>query len=224
MSRIRTRVDTVFSYSELAPRAQRHAREQYSQTMAECFGPDDLEHVITDAVQCGALMGIDLEQRTARLMNGNTRAAPSVYWSDLNGNGSAYFDSQWRASACDAAKLRAHAPMDKELHAIADQLQALASAYPGAFGSTETGRRDVMGYAFDSGEECDDIERTRAEWDALHAEHAAHTDAFESAMRDFAHWIHSQLVAEYEYQFSDAAIAERMVDDCGEYLENGERA
>ena len=127
MPRTETKTRTLFQFDELTDSAKRKARDWYREASAgDDFGA---ECVYEDAAQCAEIMGIDLRTRQAKLMNGGTRMDPCIYYSGFWSQGDgACFEGSYEYAKGAAKAIRAHAPVDKELHRIADELQELQRA------------------------------------------------------------------------------------------------
>jgi hypothetical protein len=111
--------------------------------------------------------------------------------------------------------IRAHAPQDTELHAIADALQAAQrrNFYQLRADITHRGRYNH--------EYCMAISVER---DGPTAQDmtAGAEDAVITALRDLARWLYRQLEREYEYQTSDA-VDEAIIANGYTFTETGRR-
>ena len=86
--------------------------------------------VYEDAAQCGKILGIDLNTKPVKLMGGGTRYDPCIWFSGFASQGDgACFDGTYAYAKGAVKAIRAHAPEDKELHRIADELQAIQRRY-----------------------------------------------------------------------------------------------
>jgi len=199
MPRIKTEVKTVYTFDELSDRAKDRARAWYREGIE--FDP---EYTIEDAVRMGAILGITIGTRTYKTMGGGTGSAPVVYW-DTNPIG-AGFNGAYSYTKGASKTIRAEAPLDTDLHAIADTLQTLQRKYFYRVSlQIVANRRD--------GTHID------VEWsDPVTDEDA---DRFLEAIRDFAGWIATNINREYEYQYSDACIDENIEANEYEFTEDG---
>lgn len=142
----------------------------------------------------------------------------SGFWSQGDG---ACFTGTWYSSDCKPAALKQHAPEDKELHRIADELGALIAAHPG-MSATLTHRGNYqheMTISFDV--EFDD--ETDDETAAAEAARDEAAEEFKELSRDLMRWVYKTLEAEYEYQNSDEQIDEAMRANEYEFTIDGNR-
>jgi hypothetical protein len=113
-------------------------------------------------------------------------------------------------------KLRAHAPQDAELHAIADALQA--AQRPNFYQL----RADITHRGRYNHKYCMAISVER---DGPTAQDmtAGAEDAVITALRDLARWLYRQLEREYEYQTCDAVVDEAIIANGYTFTETGRR-
>lgn len=191
----------VYPFDELDDSAQDKALAFAAEGALECF---DGECTIEDACNMAAILGIDLRQRTVKLMNGKTRQKPSVYWSGFwsQSDGASFDGSYSYAKGC-SRKIREAAPLDTELHRIADRLTELQKP----FFYSLTAECDVSGHYSHSGCMRVSVEADDRYWDTTLPE-----DELAECLRDFADWIYSQLEREWEYQSSREVLIEGMAD------------
>lgn len=204
---MRTKETIVYTFDELSDRAKENARDWYRQGMEF-----DAEYIIEDAVRMGAILGITIGTRTARLMGGGTRQEPVIYW-ELNPM-SAGFDGSYYYAKGAPKNIRAEAPQDTDLHAIADDLAAVQrTAFYQLIAAIRTAGRSGTDITVD-------VERP----DSPIAVTEAQADAIEDAIRDFAGWIAKQIDREYEYQNSAECIDENIRANEYEFDEDGRTA
>lgn len=205
----------VFQYDELDDRAKERARDWYSRHVFE--DSCDWEFVYEDAANVAEILGIDLRQRRVQLMGGGHRYEPSIYFSGFWSQGDgACFEGTHRYAKGATKKIREYAPQDKELHSIADELQAVQKRhfYKLVASMSHTGHYCHSGCMSVEVYHIDDEYR-----DIGDAE-----DDIRQLMRDFADWIYDRLESEYDYQTSDEAVEEAIRANEYEFDENGERA
>lgn len=210
---MRTKQITLYQFDELSDKAKERAREWYREVSA---GDNDFADFPTeDFAEIAAFCGWDIKQRPVKLMGGGTRHEPDVYWSvGYGGDTGASFAGGWSASRVNAAGLKAHAPVDKELHRLADRFDSLAATYPQAYANvTHSGR--YFGMEFDCGDDAED---------APYGGEPAFCEAIAEDARDLAAWFHSALQAEYEYRQSDECVDENIRINEYEFNEDGTRA
>lgn len=200
----RIKEETVYQFDELSDRAKEKARDWFRQGIET---DDFADCVIEDAARMGSLMGIDIRPRPVKLMGGGTRNEPSVYWS-LDRENFASVQGSYSYQKGSVRAIKAEAPKDTDLHAIAQTLQDVQRRY---FYSVTA--------SLSHGQDCQtvDVESDRREMSADDCETVS------EALRDFAAWIHSQLSKEYEYRTSDEAVDEDIRANEYEFEEDGSR-
>lgn len=198
---MRTILKTVYTFYELPTES---AKENARQWWRNASAGDNYfsECVIEDATRCAEILGIEFG--TARHSK-----APAVYWSGFCSQGDgASFEGRYRYAKGAAEAIRQHAPLDVELHRIADKMQALQRRifYRGVFDITQSGRYvHEMSMQVEWSEDCpDDI-----------------ADDILECLRDFARWIYRQLEKEYEFQNSDEQVDETLTANEYEFDEDG---
>ena len=201
----RTACKTVFKFDELSDSAKEKAREWFRNDGGDSF-MFAAEYIFEDAATVADLMGIDLRQRYVPLMNGKTRAEPSIYFS-LDRDYFCSFEAHYQYKKGAVKAVKSCAPQDEKLHSIAQRLQdeqkrhfykLLASCSHGR----ESMRVEVE-HAEDSYRDIDG-------------------DGITECLTDFAHWILKRLEAEYEYVYSDECVDESMSANEYEFTEDGE--
>ncbi len=121
MSRIIT--STVYTLNELSATAREKARDGYRQHHADS---NWYENVYEDFREVCDIFGIDLRQRVFRLSNGRFMEEPYIWFSGFCSLGDgACFEGLWHWQPAAPRKIREYAPQDRELHRIADALQAV---------------------------------------------------------------------------------------------------
>lgn len=206
----RIKETTFYTFDELSDSAKERARDWWRNASAE--DNDFAESVIEDAAECLLILGIDVRQRTARLMGGGTRQEPAVYWSGFSYQGDgACFECSYSYRIGSTGQIRAHAPLDTELHRIADGLRAVQRPYFFTLtaGARHTGR--------DVGAESVSID--------VESERRRVTEEDEETvkdlLRDCMHWIYRNLEREYEYRNSDEQVDESIRANEYEFDEGG---
>jgi len=205
---------TVFQFDELSDRAKERARDWWR----ECENMDfDTEFAFDDAVECGKILGIEIDTRSVKLMGGGTRYEPTIYYSGFSSQGDgACFEGDYSYAKGAAKAIRKHAPDDTKLHRIADELQKLQRQY---FYRIEARMRH-RGHYSHSG--CMSVDVSLK--DTYGYDEPANADDIKQCMRDFADWIYSQLESEYKYRMSDENVDESIRCNEYEFDEDGNRA
>lgn len=203
---------TVFKFEELSDSAKEKAREWWR----ECDSVDqDTSITYEDAATCADILGIDLRTRSVKLMGGGTRLEPCIWYSGFSSQGDgACFEGTYSYAKGAAKKIRAHAPQDKELHRIADELQTLQRD---AFYRLEA-RTEHSGHYYHSG--CMSVSVWRSEGDETRNE----DETLTQLLRDFADWIYKQLRDDYEWRMSDEQVDESILANEYDFDEDGQIA
>ena len=205
---------TVYRLDELSEAAKDNARAWYREGG---FDYDWYDAVYEDFRRIADILGIRIKSRTVRLMGGGTRQEPQIaftgFWSQ--GDGASY--QAFYAFRKNATReIRAHAPQDTRLHAIADDLLAIQRR------NFYQLRADVSHRGRYSHEYCMaiSVERDSPTWQDMTA------DAEETiieALRDLARWLYRQLEREYDYLSSDEAVDETIAANEYTFTEAGRR-
>lgn len=216
MPRTETVKHTYYQFDELSDAAKEKAREWWRSCEAQDF---DTEFVLDDAVQCAAILGITIDKKPTRRMDGTAGAGqPAIYWSGFSSQGDgACFEGSYEYAKGAAKAIRKHAPQDTELHRIADELQAIQRRR--FYKATATMQH--RGHYYHSGCMVVDVD-LQDSGDSAHLVDAE--ERVTQTMRDFADWIYRQLEREYEYRMSDECVDESIRINEYEFTENGERA
>jgi hypothetical protein len=209
----RTVSKTVFQFDELSDSAKESARAWYRDGALDY---DWWEFVYSDAAECGKLMGIDLNQKPVKLMSGATRYDPAIWFSGFSSQGDgACFEAYYSYAKGGVKAIKDRAPLDKELHRIAAELQAIQREN---FYRLEA-RTKQRGHYYHSG--CMSVDVGKA--DGSDCNETAET-AVTQALRDFADWIYRQLESEHDYQVADEQVDESIRANEYEFDEDGSRA
>lgn len=203
---------TLYQYAELSEAAKEMARQWW----LECRDASDYESVIEDFAEIVRLMGFDLTTHTVRTYGGKTREEPNVWWSlgycqsDFAG-----FESRYRYNKGGLAALKAYAPNDVTLHAIAESLQEMQKRN---FWQISAVIRfdDRRGYT---------IAETLKDGCYMYGSDAE-ADAesvITEACKDLSRWLYDHLRAEDEYRSSEEQITETMAANEYTFREDGKR-
>jgi len=210
----------VYQYGELSDAAKVKARDWYRE--ADAGDNSFSEFVIEDAERIAGLLGIEIKQRDVKTVSGKVRQVPAINWSGFWSQGDgASFEGNLVSFETGSAleRVKAYAPTDEGLHAIAAELDALQVKYDRRLAATvslhrgnysHSGMMQVDASAVDA--DGDDREVTQEDETALR-----------DTLRGFADWIYRALEAEYNYQNSDEQVAETIEANQYEFIENGER-
>lgn len=126
MPRIETIEKTLFKFDELSDAAKEKAREWWrnlEQQDCDLLDSDDYK-------TCAEILGIEFDTRPVKLMGGGARYEPQICYGGFSSQGNgASFKGRYAYAKQAPKKIRAHAPLDAELHRIADALYALQRRY-----------------------------------------------------------------------------------------------
>jgi len=197
---------TLFKFDELSDRAKERARDWYREAsqdddLLDCMG-DDIESI-------AKIFGIEFDQDSYQTMGGATRYKSAIYFTGFSCQGDgACFSGRYRYVKGAPKAIRAYAPQDEKLHAIADALQAAQRPY---FYKLEA-RVKHSGHYYH--EYCTDIEVTDGD-DYGTRDLTAGALAITEALRDFMRWIYRQLEKESAYRYSAEYVDDNI--RCNEY-------
>jgi hypothetical protein len=199
---MRTVETVVYQYDELSPEAQEKAREWFLRGFEF-----EADFVLEDAARGAALLGIEFDTHTVELYGGGTRQKPNIYWSGFSSQGDgACFEGRYAYAPGSVKAIKAYAPLDKELHSIAQQLQDVQKRH---FYSL-TAQCKHSGHYYHSG--CMDV---------LVDDSQEIYVVLTAALRAFADWVYNQLRAEYDYQTGDEAVKEAIRANDYEFTVDG---
>ena len=209
--RTETITRTLYTFDELSDEAKNKARDRWRDWVSQDFHGD---FIIEDAARIADILGIDLDTRPVRLMNGSTRHEPVIHWSGFSYQGDgASFSGTYCYKKGAAKAVRDYAPKDTELHGIADRLQAIQARHlysiRARISTSGSYCHEYTMYA-----DCDSLLDDRAIDDRT-------ADDILDEMRDFARWIYSQLERQYYYTLSDEYIDAEIRDNEREFTEDG---
>ena len=203
---------TLYTFEELEDAAKERARDWYR----GCIESDELTDY-DDWQAVADILGVTFKTRSVRLMGGTTRSDPVIHWSGFASQGDgASFEGSYAYAKGATRRIREHAPLDKRLHRIADDLQraqrrcfyrleARVTAGAGSNFYSHSGTMHVE--VFDREDNYRDIGDSE--------------DGVREALRSFADWIYAQLEAQNDYLNSDEAVDESILANDYEFTEDG---
>ncbi|MDE0006183.1 MAG: antitoxin of toxin-antitoxin stability system [Rhodospirillaceae bacterium] len=205
---------TVYELPELSRAAQDRARAWYRDTCLEYCWYDT---VFEDFESVCALLGVTPRTHAVRLLGGGTREAPNLWFSGFAFQGSgASFDGMYRYTPGAARAIRAYAPKDETLHAIADDLHHVQRRnFYQLNGVIRQSGRYYHEYSMSIEVERDSPAGQPMTDDA--------EDTVVRAIRDLARWLYRQLEREYDHLTSDSVVDETIVANSYTFTEAGER-
>jgi hypothetical protein len=205
---------TVYTFEELDERAQERARDWYRQASAH----DDWHvTVFEDFERICEILGVDLATRPVRLFGGGTRTKPCIWFSGFSSQGDgACFEGSYSYRKGASRAIRAYAPRDARLAAIADQLQHIQrkNLYALEARLTHRGRyyhEYSMGISVERNSDRDQLPTADAE------------EGVSEALRDLARWLYRQLEQEYDHQMSNEVVDEGIIASGYTFTEAGSR-
>lgn len=155
--------------------------------------------VYEDTERVGEILGVKLDYKG--------RNTPAIWFNGFHHQGSgSSFEGSYSYAKGAVKAIKAYAPMDKELHRIARDLQDTQKKnFYGLRASIEPTNRETS---------------IRVNVENIHHIYGDATEeaeeAITEAMNDFNHWLFQRLEDEYEYLMSDESIDESIIS--GEYL------
>lgn len=215
----------LFTFAELAPEAKEKAREWWRTLEAQDFWP---HASIEDAVAVAEILGIEINDR---IINMGQARAPDISWSAsyCQGDG-AMFEGTYKCAPDAPAAIRAYAPNDETLHRIADELFILQARHFGLLYakcsriSYHYSHSGCMGVQMDREHDHNGIlpdeDDFTPELSALWREDERELTRL---LREFADWIHRQILAEYEGNMEDKHVDECITINDYEFTAEGER-
>jgi hypothetical protein len=205
---------TVYRLDELDESAKERARAWYR---GGALDPDWYACVFEDFETICGILGVRLKTDAVRLMGGGTRPKPRIYFRGFSSQGDgACFETYYSYEKAAPKTIREHAPIDTELHRIADALQAIQRRNFYQL-QAEAAHR---GHYYHELCMAISVSRDSATWQDMTADAE---DLVAEALRDLARWLYRQLEREYAYQTSDAVIDEAIVANDYTFAESGRR-
>ena len=201
---MRTIEITAYQFAELSDKAKQKALEK----MYDINVHDDwFDSVYEDFKMICECLGITLSSRRSGKFD-----EPCIYFSGFSSQGDgACFEGSYSYVKGASKAIRDHAGLDKELHRIADNLQALQKA--NFYQLTAGIENRHRGYSIS-------VDVNRYDDKAISE---ATEDAVKELMNDLCSWLYKSLESEYDYMTSDAAIIETIEANEYEFDENGKR-
>jgi hypothetical protein len=205
---------TVYQLHELSDDAKEHARAWYREIGVD---PDWYDSVYEDFERVCAILGVELATRPVLLFGGGQCNKPCIWFSGFWSQGDrASFEGLYSHARGAAETIRAYAPMDAELHEIADALQAVQRRNFYQLRATIAHR----GRYSHASSMAISVERDSPTGQDMTADAE---DVLIEAMRDLARWLYRQLEREYSYLTSDEAVDEAITVNEYTFTEAGRR-
>lgn len=197
----------VYQFDELSDRAKERARDWFRMSRDE----SDFWAVLEDFGRIVDILGLTLDTHQVQLMGGGTRYDPNI-WYQVGYVQSDYaaFDGDYRYKTQAAKKLKAYAPQDEELAAIADALQEVQKR--NMYGLTATIKNHHY-YGLT-------VEVEHSSGREVSSEDEA---TVKEAFRDLAQWLYQTLRTEDEYQSSEEVVDDNIRANEYTFDEDGDR-
>lgn len=211
----------VYQFEELSDRAKERARDWYRQSSAEAFSDYGDDAVLEDAATICGLLGISLKTERIPLHGGGVREQPVIRYSGFSSQGDGCsFEGTWAYQADAVAAIKAHAPVDEGLHAIAEALDAVQELCGHALSATIERRHSAGSYVHDR---TVDIVIADERGDGTTNVAPGIRDTVDTSLRLLMRWIYKQLEQEYDYQQSAEYVDEQITANEYEFREDGRR-
>ena len=202
---MKTITTNVFELSELSPRAKEKAREWYRSIP----GMWDGEFTIEDAKQCLAYAGFSIDR---------------IFYSGFSSQGDgACFEGSWGKwdgktfPVPNVAAMKERAPLDKELHRIAEECERISKLFPSVSMSVKH-----RGHYYH--QLCPDftVSICDARNNEIESANKTEKDLIKVSL-DAMQWIYRQLEEDYNYANADEQVDETIIANGYTFTENGER-
>ena len=204
---MRTITKELFKFSELSESAQENARSWYRDHALEYEWWDC---VYEDFKAICHILGVDI---------GSARGRDEIYFSGFSCQGDgASFAGAYSYAAGSVQKIKEYAPLDKDLHSIAENLAGIQKKYfyrlEGAV--SQSGRyyhECSMSFSLDSWRysDCPNLPDDVSDIE----------DTIQDLLRDLASWLYQRLENEYDYLLSDESIDDSIHANEYEFFKNG---
>ncbi len=191
----------VYTIDELPDSAKKCAIDKYRDIATD---HDWYDVVFEDFTSICDLLGITIRNSARSGSRGRTCNENHIYFSGFSSQGDgASFEGSYSHARGATDAIRSYAPLDKELHAIADDL---ARVQRRNFYQLHARIRQSGYYTH---EYTMNVE-TERDSPTLQAPSADAEKTVAEAMRRLARWLYRQLQASYEYLSSDACVGETL--------------
>jgi hypothetical protein len=200
-----------YTWDQLDDRAKDRARDKCRETHLDY---DWWDLVYEDVAHVADLLGIDLRQKAVKLMNGQTRYDPCIWFSGFccQGDG-ACFEGLYEYKKGSIKAVKEYAPQDETLHRIArDLADAQRKVFYSAAVRIGHSGNYYHKYSMTVDVECN-LDGSKMQAIVDHRlEHDGVEKAIQEALGDFADWIYKRLEDEHDHLMSDECIDEYLSD------------
>lgn len=199
-----TRTYNVYKFDELPKEAKEKAINRWREDGLDYEWYDT---VYEDVFMIAKIIGIDLNRRSVKLMNGETRYDPAIYFSGFSSQGDgACFEGTYQYAKDSVRKIKEYAPQDKELHRITEGLYNIQKKH--SFKVTANVKHS--GHYYHSHSTLIDVDPGKM------------YEEISELLRDFMNWIYNTLEKEYEFLMRDETIIETIRANDYNFTEDGE--
>lgn len=200
--RIETITRELYKYAELSDSAKERARDWLREAMqGDAYFAEYLTEEFADTI--APAFGWTIGKARG------SRAQKAIYWSGFSSQGDgACFDGTWYPSDVNAAKLAEYAPTDERLASLMADMVGIAARWPDDGGGAtvrNTGHYSHSGCTSFSADIDDE----------------ALLGDLKCCSRSLMDWLYRSLEKEWEYQNSDAVIAETIDANGYEFTADG---
>ena len=205
---------TLYSASELQPKARARARAWYRET---AFFDEWYDGVFEDFQAICAILGVKLKAEVRRKTTLRIQDRPRIFFrlSHCQGDG-ASFECNYRYRRGALRELKTYAPQDSTLHAIAQALQDIQRRNFYQLVATTT----VSGLYVHEHAMCAEISR---ESDSNLAPTEDAGEIIITTLRRLAKWLYEQLSHEYDHLNSDEVVDEALAANDYTFTHSGTR-
>lgn len=205
---------TVYQIDELDGAARDRARDWYRR---HAIYEDWYEFRFADFVSVCDILGVLLSAKSVPLIGGGSRAAPKIYFSGFSSQGDgACYEGGYRFARDSVGRMRAHAPQDTDLHAIA---AGLLDVQRRNFYQIRAEIRHAGRYCHEYSMQIAVRRESATGQDMSNADEETVIDA----LRGLARWLYRQLEAEYDFIAADDQIDEAIRLNRYSFTEDGHR-
>lgn len=203
----------LYKFEELESKAQTRALDKLRES--QCDDSYWYESTYEDAAEIFKRLGI-ISEKQVPLHNGKFRTDVGIWFSGFSCQGDgACFEGSYSYKAGSVKALKAYAPRDETLHAIAERLAAVQKKN----GYGLTAKLTHRGNYYHENSVTIDVESSRG-W-LVRADCESEVS---EALRDLMDWIYSSLQSEYDYQNSDEAVKDVIESNEYEFTADGRLA
>jgi hypothetical protein len=216
MPRTITITKEVYTFDELDSRAKERARDWWRELESQ-----DFTFANDDFLTVASILGVEIDTHEVRSVRGRTWHEPNIYWMMHVQGAGACFEGSYRYAENSTRAIREHAPLDEQLHSIADRLAGIQMVHGYKLAATIK-HRDNSYHEYSAS-----IAVTHADDDSIDIDE--HTEKFVvECLRDLMRWLYREVESQYDWTMGDEHVDESIVaneytfDKQGNRLDVGE--